>query len=90
MLFRSWEQPGDFLRFRELSVTYLVPKRLSDALGSRIQNASLQFAMQNLKLWTDYEGPDPEVVTDSGNFSRADFFTLPNPRRALFRVNFTF
>ncbi|MCC6931202.1 MAG: SusC/RagA family TonB-linked outer membrane protein [Gemmatimonadaceae bacterium] len=89
-VYEAWEQPGDFLRFRELSVTYLVPKRLSDALGNRIQNASLQFAMQNLKLWTDYEGPDPEVVTDSGNFSRADFFTLPNPRRALFRVNFTF
>jgi len=47
--------------------------------------------MQNLALWTDYEGFDPEVISTSGNgFVRDDFFTLPNPKRLLFRLNLTF
>lgn len=89
-VYEAWEQPGDFVRFREFSVTYNVPRRFLNAIPGGIQNASVQFAMQNLKLWTRYEGPDPEVVTDSGNFSRADFFTLPTPKRSLLRVNITF
>ena len=89
-VYEAWEQPGDFVRFREFAITYTVPQRFLGAVGNRVQNASIQFAMQNLKLWTNYEGPDPEVVTDSGNFSRADFFTLPTPKRSLLRVNLTF
>ncbi|MCX5764722.1 MAG: TonB-dependent receptor [Gemmatimonadetes bacterium] len=88
--YEAWEQPGDFVRFRELSISYNVPKRFLSSLRNTVQSASIQFAMQNLKLWTQYEGPDPEVVTDSGNFSRADFFTLPTPKRSLLRVNITF
>lgn len=89
-VYEAWEQPGDFVRFRELAISYNVPKRFLSSLRNTVQSASIQFAMQNLKLWTKYEGPDPEVVTDSGNFSRADFFTLPTPKRSLLRVNFTF
>jgi len=89
-VYEAWEQPGDFVRFRELSISYNVPKRFLSSLRNTVQSASIQFAMQNLKLWTKYEGPDPEVVTDSGNFSRADFFTLPTPKRSLLRVNITF
>lgn len=89
-VYEAWEQPGDFIRFRELSVTYNVPKRYLDKLWGLTQGATIQFGMQNLGLWTDYEGPDPEVVTDSGNFSRADFFTLPTPKRMLLRFDLTF
>ena len=51
---------------------------------------SVAFAMQNIKLWTDYEGPDPEVIAQNGTFDRQDFFSLPHPKRALLRLNFTF
>lgn len=89
-VYEAWEQRGDFIRFRELSVSYNMPKNVLHWMRNMVQSATIQFAMQNLKLWSNYEGPDPEVVTDSGNFSRADFFTLPTPKRALFRFNFTF
>jgi hypothetical protein len=89
-VYEAWEQPGDFVRFRELSLTYSVPKRLLSSMRDVVQGATVSFGMQNLHLWTKYEGPDPEVITDSGNFSRADFFTLPTPRRALLRFDFTF
>lgn len=89
-VYEAWEQPGDFLRFREFSISYTVPKKYLNTLRNPVQSATIQFAMQNVKLWTNYEGPDPEVVTDSGAFSRADFFTLPTPKRSMLRVNLTF
>jgi TonB-linked SusC/RagA family outer membrane protein len=89
-VYEAFIQRGDFVRFRELSASLNVPQRLVRTVGSRVQNASITFAMQNLKLWTDYEGPDPEVIAQNGNFDRQDFFSLPQPKRALLRVNFTF
>ena len=85
-------QKGDFVRFRELGVTYDVPRSL---LGTRfgVSAMSVGFALQNVALWSDYEGADPEVVTDPNaafGVGRTDFLTLPNPRRALLRVNFSF
>ena len=87
-------QPGDFVRFRELSVTYTIPSGVSARL-LRGLGGSIGVAFQNLALWTDYEGPDPEVISSTANngtaqFARDDFLTLPNPRRALFRVNLNF
>lgn len=88
----AYLQRGDFIRFRELGVTYNVPSRLlTKFFGTR--TASIGFAMQNLALWTDYEGADPEVVTDptaSFGTGRQDFLTLPNPKRALLRLNLSF
>jgi TonB-dependent starch-binding outer membrane protein SusC len=85
-------EPGDFIRFRELGVTYNIPPRLLNRFfGTR--TASLGFAMQNLALWTDYSGPDPEVVSNPNEafgVGRTDFLTLPNPRRALLRLNVSF
>jgi hypothetical protein len=49
--------------------------------------------MQNIALWTDYEGADPEVVsnpTEAFGVGRTDFLTLPNPKRALLRLNLSF
>lgn len=85
-------QQGDFVRFRELGVTYNIPAQyLSRLFGAR--TASVGFAMQNVALWTDYEGADPEVVSNPNEafgVGRTDFLTLPNPRRALLRFNFSF
>jgi hypothetical protein len=86
-------QKGDFVRFRELSFTYTLPGRIFGR--ARVQNATVGVAFQNIGLWTEYGGPDPEVISSSLNagiaqFSRADFLTLPNPRRTLFRAAFTF
>lgn len=85
-------EPGDFIRFRELGVTYTIPPRLLTRLfGTR--SATVGFAMQNLALWTDYSGPDPEVVSNPNEafgVGRTDFLTLPNPRRALLRLNLSF
>lgn len=86
----AYLQPGDFIRLREVSATWTVPRRFVGAWGP-VNAASIGIAFQNLGLWTDYEGFDPEVVSAANNdFNRTDFFTLPNPRRALVRVNLSF
>lgn len=87
-VFEAFLQPGDFVRFRELSATYTVPRSLLNRI--KVQNASVSFAMQNLALWTKYEGPDPEVIAQNGSFDRQDFFSLPAPKRGLVRLDFTF
>lgn len=89
-VYEAFIQPGDFVRFRELSATYSVPKSLLSRVGDRMANASVTFAMQNLKLWTKYEGPDPEVIAQNGAFDRQDFFSLPMPKRATLRLDLTF
>ncbi len=89
-VYEAYLQPGDFVRFRELSASYFLPKSWLRGVGNVAQNASVTFAVQNLKLWTKYEGPDPEVIAQNGNFDRQDFFSLPLPRRATLRFDFTF
>jgi hypothetical protein len=59
-------------------------------LGNRVTGASVTFAMQNVALWTDYSGADPEVNSQTGAFSRQDFLTVPNPKRSVLRFNLTF
>ncbi|MBC7895348.1 MAG: SusC/RagA family TonB-linked outer membrane protein [Cytophagaceae bacterium] len=90
----AYLQPGDFVRFRELSATYTLPRSLTSK-WSRAGTASIGLALQNVAIWTKYEGADPEVnsgvgVAAANEFTRNDFFTLPNPKRALLRVNLAF
>ena len=86
----AYLQPGDFVRFRELGFNYVVPTRLIHGFG-KISAANIGIAFQNLALWSDYEGADPEVISTAGNgFVRDDFFTLPNPKRVSLRLNVTF
>ncbi len=81
---------GDFVRLREVSATYDLPASVARRLGGVIDGASVTFAMQNVRLWTDYSGQDPEVNSQTGAFSREDFLTQPNPRKTVLRFNFTF
>lgn len=79
---------GDFMRFRELSVTYSVPKSLTSRIGGREMSVSM--TGRNLFLWTKYQGVDPEVAytgnggssgTDANFVESIDAFGLPLPRR---------
>lgn len=86
----AYLEPGDFVRLRELSATYTLPESIVKGLRGAVQGASVTVAFQNVKLWTNYSGPDPEVNSQSNAFSRQDFLTLPNPKKTVLRVNLTF
>jgi TonB-dependent starch-binding outer membrane protein SusC len=85
----AYLEPADFVRFRELSLTYSLPNQLARRFGGT--GASVTLAGRNIALWTDYTGGDPEVdgLPDS-QFARWDFLTMPQPRRWVARVNFQF
>ncbi len=79
---------GDFIRWREVSLTYTASSSLASKLGAR--DLSITFGARNLMLWTKYYGADPEVnlqgVSNGGgvdnNFIDAiDAYNLPIPRR---------
>ncbi len=57
-------EDGSFVRAREVSVTYAVPRTVVRAL--RMQSASITGAVRNLALWTRYTGVDPEVTNTFG------------------------
>ena len=92
-------QKGDFVRWRELTVTYTLPEAYASRY-LRTRNASINFAARNLALWTKYRGIDPEVdrlagggVTATGNTANAppeEFQTLGLPSYYTFRLNVGF
>jgi TonB-dependent starch-binding outer membrane protein SusC len=85
---------GNFVRLRELSVTY----SLSDEMAARIRvnRAQVTLAGRNLGLWTSYEGAgkDPEMIGDVAvtgrQFSRLDWLTVPPGRRFVSRFSVSF
>ncbi len=57
-------EDATFLRFRELSLTYTLPRAVARA--AHVQSVSLTGAVRNLALWTRYLGTDPEVSNSEG------------------------
>ncbi len=93
-------EDATYMRFRELSLTYAMPRGVARAL--QVQHLSLTGAVRNLALWTRYGGTDPEVTNLDGyniqrsptsntymvnNDMRADFAAVPLLRYWVVRLN---
>ncbi|MDX2185282.1 MAG: SusC/RagA family TonB-linked outer membrane protein [Gemmatimonadaceae bacterium] len=52
-------EKGDFMRWRELSVTWTAPERLAKRVQAR--SLAVTFAGRNLLLFSKYPGLDPEI-----------------------------
>lgn len=90
-------EKGDFLRFRELALTYMAPERIAARVGAR--SLAVTVAGRNIGLWTPYSGSDPEISYAgrqagggvTGNFNDAsDSFGMPVPRRFSVQLNLGF
>jgi TonB-linked SusC/RagA family outer membrane protein len=93
-------KPGDFVRWREVGLTYTTPTNIARRIGAR--DLAFTVAARNLALWTRYTGTDPEInfngtsnslssaQTDNNFYEASDTFGLPIPRRFTFsaRVGF--
>lgn len=86
---------SDFIRLREVSLSYRLPTDMIEGLG--LDNATVTFAGRNVKLWMfgDYRGIDPEInpaanCTGGGvncNFlTGTEAFGVPIPRRFTFSL----
>lgn len=82
-------EKADFVKLREISLTYAVPADLIRRLGP--SSASVTISGRNLALWSNYSGIDPEVNSYGGRlFVRADAYAAPMTRRLVGSVNLTF
>jgi TonB-linked SusC/RagA family outer membrane protein len=84
-------QKGDYLRFRELNITYSLPEAVLGRLG-RLKALSFNLSARNIAHWTAYRGVDPETDRSAGdaNDTPDEFQTLGPPSYLVFRVNFGF
>jgi TonB-linked SusC/RagA family outer membrane protein len=79
---------GTFTRLREVSATIRIPDRFLAALRSR--GGSLSLSGRNLKLWSKWQGTDPETSQTTG-LDQPYASTVPPPTRYFIaRVNLSY
>jgi len=80
-------EDGDFLRFREVSLTY----RLSESMAGRLfrgRGLTATASVRNIGiLWTDYTGVDPEAFGTTGD-APSEFQAFAPPTYFSLRFNF--
>lgn len=77
-------EKADFIRLREVSLSYRGSDRLASAIGARSLMVSL--AARNLGiLWTEYTGVDPEALATTGN-NPSEFQAFAPPTYFTFRL----
>jgi TonB-dependent starch-binding outer membrane protein SusC len=82
-------EDADFVKLRELSVSFMVPDRFVQQIG--VSGTRLTFSGRNLATWTKYTGYDPEVNTHGqANFSTADYHNQPPVRFFTARLDLNF
>ena len=85
----GYMEDADFIKFRELSLSYDAPANWSNRIGA--STLSFTIAGRNLATWTRYKGLDPELnEAGQNNFTTADFLTQPPVRYWIGRINVTF
>lgn len=84
-------EDGSWYRFREAKLTYaLSPDKINNFLG--IDRASFTVSVNNLFLWTNYDGNDPDQSLNGpgNNGFGLDYFQNPSTRTYRIGVNLTF
>ncbi|HEX7118871.1 MAG TPA: SusC/RagA family TonB-linked outer membrane protein [Longimicrobiales bacterium] len=87
---KRYIMPADFIKLREIALTYTIPTRFVERAG--FSRASVTLSGRNLWHWTKYEGnADPEVAfTGDASFSTADYGAIPMQQWWTVRLNLNF
>jgi hypothetical protein len=83
-------EDGSFIRLKNLSLSYDVPKRI--IAPWHLSQLKATVSASNLLTFTGYGGMDPEVNAQSGNQNTQgyDWASVPQPRTLLFTLNLNF
>jgi hypothetical protein len=85
----GYMEDASFWRLREVSLTFNAPQKWTGSMG--VTRMSLTLSGQNLSVWTDYTGLDPEISsTGQSNFTTQEFLSQPPVRSWRARLNITF
>jgi TonB-dependent starch-binding outer membrane protein SusC len=88
-----------YLRLKTITLGYMLPQ--SFISKAKLQSVRIYASAQNLLTFTDYEGWDPEVNSDTyaststsqttGNINQGiDFYSAPQPKTITFGINIGF
>lgn len=85
-------EDAGYLKLREVSLYYNVPTTFTEKIYSGIRNLKFGVSGQNLLLFTDYSGYDPEVSNfgNNGISTGIDVAPFPSSKRFLFNVSIGF
>lgn len=89
-----WLHDGSYIRFRNLSLGYNVPKRLLEK--RKIENLKFVLSATNFLTLTKYQGLDPEIARDFENnadrnmSANITYLTPPQEKTINLSVNLTF
>ncbi|MEY3322270.1 MAG: hypothetical protein RLZZ417_1853 [Bacteroidota bacterium] len=88
-----WVMDASFVKIREVGLYYTFPKTtLSKIFNGAFKGIKLGASANNLFLFTDYFGYDPETSTFGAQSiaNNVDIAPYPTPRRIFFHLNFDF
>ncbi|MBI9062456.1 MAG: SusC/RagA family TonB-linked outer membrane protein [Marinilabiliaceae bacterium] len=82
-------EDAGWVRLREVSLSYQLPKSLINKLG--LGSASVSVTGNNLILITDYTGVDPETsLMGAHNAQGLDYFNMPGTKSYIFGLKLNF
>jgi TonB-dependent starch-binding outer membrane protein SusC len=82
----AYLEKGDFIRVREISASYQLPRAMVNA--ARARSVALVFSARNMGIWTkDFTGWDPEIITTGTDATPYNFVQQGQPRTFLVRLN---
>jgi TonB-linked SusC/RagA family outer membrane protein len=88
-----WVQDASFVKVREIGLYYTLPKSALDGIfNGFVKGAKFGASANNVFLFTDYEGYDPETSTFGAQAvaNNVDIAPYPTQRRIFFHLNFDF
>ncbi len=87
--YAPWVEDADFARLRTVSARFDIPEAWASRIGGT--RASFTLQAENVALFTNYTGLDPEVNSAGPSQSlRLDFLSLPPAKRVTGRLEITF
>jgi TonB-linked SusC/RagA family outer membrane protein len=86
----TYVEDGSYVKMREISVAYDLPRSLTNGIWSGIRSARVSFSGRNLLRWTDYTGLDPEVSNFGNQAVARNVDVAPYPPSRAFMISFDF
>ena len=89
---KAWLEDATFVKLRELSLSYALPKSFTSHIFSSASAVRLEISGRNLVTWTPYTGLDPEVSNFGNSITNrfSDVTPYPPSRSWWFSVSADF
>ncbi len=84
----TYVEDGSYVKMREISLSYDLPRSLTNSIWGGIRSARVSLAGRNLLRWTDYTGLDPEVSNFGNQAIARNIDVAPYPPSRAFYVSF--